>query len=92
MKKAAYNRFCKSLEHATHVVQWGGSDVWKIGGKVFAIGGEQDDGAFGITFKVSPIAFEFLKDQRLPSRAVSGVARHEVDSALHGRRSERRGA
>lgn len=63
MEKPAYNRFCKNLGHTTHVVQWGGSDVWKIGGKVFAIGAAQNDGAFGVTFKVSPIAFEFLKEQ-----------------------------
>ncbi len=28
-----------SLPATPHVVQWGGSDVWKVGGKVFAIGG-----------------------------------------------------
>jgi predicted DNA-binding protein (MmcQ/YjbR family) len=44
------------------VVQWGGSDVWKVGGKVFAIGGWQwEEPAF--TFKVSAIAYEFLQDQ-----------------------------
>ena len=34
-----YNAFCGSLPSTTHVVQWGGADVWKVGGKVFAIGG-----------------------------------------------------
>ena len=34
-----FNAFCASLPAVTHVVQWGGSDVWKVGGKVFAIGG-----------------------------------------------------
>lgn len=58
-----FNKFCASLDHTTHVVQWGGSDVWKIGGKVFAIGGWDDgEGAF-FTFKVSKIAFEVLSDQ-----------------------------
>src|SRR5262249_53547178 len=34
-----FNRFCRSLRATTHVVQWGGAHVWKVGGKVFAIGG-----------------------------------------------------
>ena len=34
-----FNRFCAALPHATYVVQWGGAHVWKVGGKVFAIGG-----------------------------------------------------
>lgn len=59
-----YNTFCQSLAHTTHVVQWGGSHVWKIGGKVFAIGG-WDNGKYpGITFKVSDIAFEVLREQQ----------------------------
>lgn len=63
MKKADYNRFCKSLKHTTHVVQWGGSDVWKIGGKVFGIAGWGEGEQFAVTFKVSPIAYEMLKDR-----------------------------
>jgi predicted DNA-binding protein (MmcQ/YjbR family) len=43
------------------VVQWGGSHVWKVGGKVFAIA-SGDDGA-SVTFKVSDIAYEMLKAQ-----------------------------
>lgn len=58
-----YNRFCKNLPHTTHVVQWGGADVWKIGGKVFAIGGWQDEGeALHVTFKCSDMSYEMLKD------------------------------
>jgi len=58
-----YNAFCKSLPHTTHVVQWGGADVWKIGGKVFAIGGWQDEGeALFVTFKCSDMSFEMLSD------------------------------
>jgi predicted DNA-binding protein (MmcQ/YjbR family) len=55
-----FNRFCAALPATTHVVQWGGSQVWKVGGKVFAIGGgDQDVPAY--TFKVSPLSFEILK-------------------------------
>ena len=54
-----FNTFCGSLAATTHVVQWGGAHVWKVGGKVFAIGGwETDREAF--TFKVSEIAFQIL--------------------------------
>ena len=43
-------------------MQWGGSHVWKVGGKVFAIGG-WDGAQPAITFKVTPIAYEVLKDR-----------------------------
>ncbi|MBR0647216.1 MmcQ/YjbR family DNA-binding protein [Plastoroseomonas hellenica] len=62
MTGAEFNAFCRALPATTHVVQWGGSDVWKVGGKVFAIGGAHD-GALWVTFKVSGIAYEVLKDQ-----------------------------
>jgi predicted DNA-binding protein (MmcQ/YjbR family) len=56
------NKFCRSLPATTHVVQWGGSHVWKVGGKVFAIGGwHEDEPSF--TFKLSHIAYEMLKEQ-----------------------------
>ena len=58
----AFNAFCRKLPATTYVTQWGGAHVWKVGGKVFAIGG-WDTGQAAITFKVSPIAFEFLKMQ-----------------------------
>ncbi len=58
-----YNAFCGGLRRTTHVVQWGGADVWKIGGKVFAIGGWQDDDeALHVTFKCSEMSYELLKD------------------------------
>ena len=57
-----YNAFCASLPASSHIVQWGGSHVWKVGPKVFAIGGwEKDQPA--ITFKVSEASFEILKQQ-----------------------------
>ncbi len=57
-----YNAFCEGLPATTYVCQWGGSHVWKVGGKVFAIGG-WDDGEAAVTFKVSPLSFEILQDQ-----------------------------
>ena len=57
-----FNAFCRNLPATTHVVQWGGADVWKVGGKVFAIGGwGEEDARF--TFKVSEISYQVLKDQ-----------------------------
>ncbi len=58
-----YNAFCGALPATTYVMQWGGSHVWKVGGKVFAIGGWDDGAEPHITFKVSGIAYEVLKDQ-----------------------------
>jgi len=55
-----YNTFCATLPATSHVVQWGGADVWKVGGKVFAIGGWDGETA-AFTFKVSPLSFEILK-------------------------------
>ena len=57
------NAFCASLPAATHVVQWGGSDVWKVGGKVFAIGGWHDGDGLFVTFKCSEMSFALLKEQ-----------------------------
>lgn len=63
MTLSEYNSFCESLAHTTHVVQWGGSHVWKVGGKVFAIAGDDDGKDFRVSFKVSDLAFDILKEQ-----------------------------
>jgi predicted DNA-binding protein (MmcQ/YjbR family) len=47
-----------ALPAATRIVQWGGSDVYKVGGKVFAICGL----ASGLSFKVSEIGFMALTE------------------------------
>ena len=61
MTRDELNAFCAALPHATHVVQWGNADVYKIGGKVFAVLGMAESGAT-VTFKVTPLAFEVLSD------------------------------
>ncbi len=78
-----YNKFCQSLPATSYVVQWGGSHVWKVGGKVFAIGG-WDSGSAAITFKVSKLSFEMLKEQPglrpapyLASRGMSWIQHYE---------------
>jgi len=55
------NDFCAALPHATHVVQWGGSDVYKVGGKLFAVIGMGGEGN-AITFKATDLGFEVLSD------------------------------
>ncbi|MCB8881228.1 MmcQ/YjbR family DNA-binding protein [Acidisoma cellulosilytica] len=62
MTRDGLNSFCQSLPATTHVVQWGGSDVWKVGGKVFAIGVPQAKTIL-VTFKTSPMSFDLLKEQ-----------------------------
>jgi predicted DNA-binding protein (MmcQ/YjbR family) len=47
-----------ALPAATKVVQWGDSDVYKVGGKVFAICGLRG----GLSFKVSEIGFVALTE------------------------------
>lgn len=62
MTRDEFNAFCASLPATSHVVQWGGADVWKVAGKVFAIGGWAE-GRDAFTFKVTDIAFAVLQDQ-----------------------------
>ena len=62
MTYAQFNAYCKGLPATCYVMQWGGSHVWKVGGKVFAVGGWEKSHA-GVTFKVSAVAFEILKNQ-----------------------------
>lgn len=57
-----FNDFCRGLPATTYVCQWGGSDVWKVGGKVFAIGSRRwADPAF--TFKATDLAFRILPEE-----------------------------
>lgn len=62
MTRAEFNAFCASLAATNHVVQWGNSDVWKVGDKLFALCGWHDGGD-AYTFKVGDIAFEVMGDQ-----------------------------
>ncbi|MDJ0610980.1 MAG: MmcQ/YjbR family DNA-binding protein [Kiloniellales bacterium] len=62
MTQEEYNDFCRALPATSHVVQWGGSHVWKVGGKVFAIGG-MAAGEATYTFKTSELSYEILKAQ-----------------------------
>ncbi|MFY0597373.1 MAG: MmcQ/YjbR family DNA-binding protein [Cognatishimia sp.] len=62
MTRDEFNAYCGAKVATSHVVQWGNADVWKVGGKVFAICGWAD-GRDAFTFKVTPLAFEVLQEQ-----------------------------
>jgi len=62
MTREEFNHICEHLGPTTYVCQWGGSDVWKIGGKVFVIGSLQKNGIYAMSFKVTPVGYEILKD------------------------------
>ncbi|MEP4892209.1 MAG: MmcQ/YjbR family DNA-binding protein [Aliiglaciecola sp.] len=59
-----FNHFCGALKATTYVMQWGNSHVWKIGGKVFAIGGWSKDKKPAFTFKASEQNFYFLCERQ----------------------------
>ena len=62
MTREDFNSFCANLKATSHVVQWGNSDVWKVGSKVFAICGWYD-GKEAFTFKATELAFEVLSGE-----------------------------
>ena len=53
-----------ALPAAAKVVQWGDHDVYKVGGKVFAVCGFEN----GLAFKVSEIGFVVLTEDGGPGR------------------------
>lgn len=83
MTRDEFNLFCAGLPATTHVVQWGGADVWKVGGKVFAICGRGTAELAGITFKTSELSYELLREvpglrpaPYLASRGLKWIQRH----------------
>ncbi len=87
MTQEDYDAFCGGLPQTTHVVQWGGASVWKIGGKVFAIGGWLSAPEFGVSFKCSQASFAILTElpglrpaPYLASRGLSWVQRTDPRS------------
>lgn len=74
MNREDFDQFCASLPATTHVVQWGGSSVWKVGGKIFAVcaawGSDKptanDTGKPAkdrIGFKCSELSYDILRQQ-----------------------------
>ena len=80
-----FNNFCKSLPATTYVNQWGNSHVWKVGGKVFAIGGWENSEKPAFTFKASEQNFHFLSEcpgyrpaPYLASRGMKWIQQYDV--------------
>ena len=64
MTRAEFDVFCQSLKAATHVVQWRGASVWKIGGKIFAICANWGKGdPDKISFKCTDLSYSLLCQQ-----------------------------
>ncbi len=59
-----FNKFCGSLPATSYVIQWGNSHVWKVAGKVFAIGGWGEKNKTAFVFKTSDLDFGFLKESK----------------------------
>jgi predicted DNA-binding protein (MmcQ/YjbR family) len=89
MTLADYNAFCRTLPHASHVVQWEGAHVWKVGGprgKVFAIASMWNGPSLDITFKCSQLTFDLLKQQPgMRPAPYFRIARNAVAAAPDGR-------
>lgn len=64
MTRDEIEAYAMALPAVTKVVQWGGSDVYKVGGKVFAVCGFES----GLAFKVSEIGFVVLTEAGGPGR------------------------
>ena len=67
-----------ALPAVTTVVQWGDSDVYKVGGKVFAVCGLKG----GLSFKVSPIGFVVLTEDGPGKQAPYFAKGHWVNVPL----------
>ena len=53
-----FNQICAEFPGAAHVVQWGGAQVWKVGGRIFAIA--TGHAPVRISFKARPAALEMM--------------------------------
>ncbi|MCT0249556.1 MmcQ/YjbR family DNA-binding protein [Synechococcus sp. CS-205] len=86
MTEQEFNQFCSTLPATSYVNQWGGAHVWKVGGKVFAIGGWQHNaGSLAFTFKTSQLNYYLLSVQPgyrpapyLASRGMTWIQLYDV--------------
>jgi predicted DNA-binding protein (MmcQ/YjbR family) len=59
MSPEAFDAACRALPGVTMDVQWGEDQVYKVGGRMFAVLGPAEH---GVSFKVSDIAYEALTE------------------------------
>jgi predicted DNA-binding protein (MmcQ/YjbR family) len=63
MTREEFDATCAALPAATHVVQWRGTSVWKVGGKIFALFSSwSNDQRDAISFKCSELSFAILTE------------------------------
>ena len=62
MTPQAIEVHCLSLPSTTLSIQWGGTHVFKVGGKIIAMSQGE---VWGLAFKASDMAFELLCEQGL---------------------------
>lgn len=94
MNYQTFNEFCEALPATTYVIQWGGCHVWKVGGKVFAVGGWAEDRP-AFTFKTDREQFYILSQlpgvrpaPYLASRGMSWVQNYNKPGLTHGHLKE----
>jgi len=64
MDRNQFDDFCADLTATTHVIQWGGSSVWKVGGKIFAVCSHWAAGNHAkISFKCSEMSYTLLREE-----------------------------
>jgi predicted DNA-binding protein (MmcQ/YjbR family) len=62
-KTALLDKFCRSLPGATMSRQWGDHQVYKVGGKMFAVLTEpKESGGGTASFKANDVAFAMLTE------------------------------
>lgn len=62
MTREEFDTFCGEMTATSHVVQWGGSSVWKVGGKVFAIYSNWGDVGNSVVLKPTEMGREIWRD------------------------------
>ena len=65
MSPKLFEKHCLRLPHATKIVQWEGTSVFKVGGKMFALAGGYIESTGGFMFKTSNMAYALLIEQGL---------------------------
>ncbi|MGY3528043.1 MmcQ/YjbR family DNA-binding protein [Bradyrhizobium sp. USDA 4452] len=65
MRPKTFEARCLRLPAATKFVQWEGTSVFKVGGKMFALAGGFVASTGGFMFKTSNMAYQLLIEQEL---------------------------
>jgi len=64
MNRQQFDAYCQGFQGVSHVEQWGGASVWKVGGKIFAICSKWGAGRHDkISFKCSDLTYSILCEQ-----------------------------